>query len=134
MAILENIQHQPFEFKPSSENLEYGFIPNTNKETEKSFPQIFLLDGEPWHEVNQYAFARYYDQQKDLTTVNSEMTHLSRYANWLEETGLHWLHFPKRKGERCLFKYRGYLIEQRREGFLAPSTVSQAMTSVVAFY
>ena len=69
MAILENIQHQFFEFKPSSKNSEYGFIPNTNKEIEESFPQIFLSDGEPWHEVNQYAFARYYDQQKDLKTV-----------------------------------------------------------------
>jgi integrase len=134
MAILENIQHQFFEFKPSSKNSEYGFIPNTNKEIEESFPQIFLSDGEPWHEVNQYAFARYYDQQKDLKTVNREMTHLARYANWLEEEGLHWLHFPKRKYERCLFKFRGYLIKLRDEGLLAPSTTSQTMRNVVAFY
>ncbi len=134
MAILENIQHQPFEFKPTSKNSEYGFIPNTNKEVEKSFPQIFLSDGEPWHEVNQYAFDRYYDQQKNLKTVNREMTHLTHYANWLEEEDLHWLHFPKRKYERCLFKFRGYLIKLRDEGFLAPSTTSQTMRSVVAFY
>jgi integrase len=134
MAILENIQHQPFEFKPSSENLEYGFIPNTNRKIEKSFPQIFFSDGEPWHEVNRYAFSRYYDQQIDIKTVNREMTHLSRYANWLEEARLHWLHFPKKKYERCLFKFRGYLIWLRNEGFLAPSTTSQTMRNVVAFY
>ncbi len=134
MAILENIKHQPFELKPTSENSEYGFIPNTNKKKEKSFPQIFLSDGEPWHEVNQYAFARYYDQQKDLETVNNEMNHLSRYANWLEEADLHWLHFPKKKGERCLFKFRGHLIKLRDEGLLAPSTTSQAMRNVIAFY
>ncbi len=134
MAILENIQHQPFEFKLSSENLEYGFIPNTNRKIEKSFPQIFFSDGEPWYEVNRYAFSRYYDQQIDIKTVNREMTHLSRYANWLEEARLHWLHFPKKKYERCLFKFRGYLIWLRNEGFLAPSTTSQTMRNVVAFY
>lgn len=134
MAILENIKHQPFEFAPSSADSEYGFAPNTNRKTEAELPQIFLSDGKPWHEVNQYAFARYYDQQKDLKTVKREMTHLSRYANWLEEEGLHWLHFPKKRGERCLLKYRGHLIWLRREKLLASSTTSQAMRAVIAFY
>jgi integrase len=134
MAVLENINHQPMVLEPSSINSKHGFISNPNRKPVDSFPQIFFSDGEPWYEANRYAFYRHDDLQKDLKTVSREMTHLARYADWLEEKGLHWLHFPKKKGERCLFKFRGYLIDQRDKGYLAPSTATQTMTSLIAFY
>lgn len=134
MAVLENIDHQPMMFEPSAENELHRFIPSQNRRTVNSFPQIFFSDGEPWYEANRYAFFRHDDLQKDLKTVNREMMHLARYADWLEEVGLHWLHFPKKRGERCLFRFRGYLIDLREKGLLAPSTTSQNMNSLVAFY
>jgi integrase len=134
VAVLENINYQPMMFKPSSLEKEYEFVINLNRKSVDSFPQIFLSDGVPWSEANSYAFYRYEDLQKDIKTVNREMTHLARYANWLEHAGLHWLHFPQKKAERCLFRFRGFLIEQREKGFLAPSSISQNMNSVVAFY
>lgn len=134
MAVLENIFYQPMMFDSLAKEAEHGFIPNPNRKTTDSFPQIFWSNGEPWYEANRYAFYRYEDLQKDEKTVDREMTHLARYADWLESVGLHWLHFPKKKSERSLFKFRGHLIDLRDEGLLGPSTVSQTMNAVVAFY
>lgn len=135
MAVLENINHQPMEFESSScSSSHYGFKPNKNRKGVASFPHIFFSDGEPWSVANKYALYRYYDLSKDIKTVHREMSHLARYADWLEQTNLHWLHFPKKKSERCLFRFRGYLIELRDEGIVAPSTTTQVMNSVVAFY
>jgi integrase len=134
MAVLEKIYYQSMAYEPHSANVEYGFEPKLNRKPVELFPQIFLLDGEPWREANRYAFYRHLDLQKDKKTIHREMSHLTKYADWLEYTGLHWLHFPKRKAERCLFRFRGQLIERRDEGLLAPSTTSQVMNSVVAFY
>lgn len=134
MAVLENINHQPMLFDPCSVNSEYGFIPNLNRKSVNSFPQIFLSTGEPWCEANRYAFYRYYELKKDIKTIRREMSHLAKYIDWLEEVGLHWLHFPKKKSERCLFRFRGYLIKLRGDSLLAPSTTSQIMNSVVAYY
>jgi hypothetical protein len=134
MAVLESINHKPMVFEPSLVNSGCSFIPNPKRKSVDSFPQIFFSIGEPWHEANRYAFYRYYDLQKDIKTVHREMSHLARYANWLEEVGVHWLHFPKKKSERCLFRFRGHLIELRDDALLAPSTASQVMNSVIAYY
>lgn len=134
LATLENVNHQPMIFAPSLRNSVHDFIPDLSKKLVESFPQIYFSCGMPWHEANRYAFFRYYDLQKDIKTIRREMTHLAKYADWLEESSLHWLHFPKQKSERCLFRFRGLLIEQRNEGLLASSTTSQAMNAVVAFY
>lgn len=134
MAVLEYIEYQPMKFSSSSVDNDYGFILNPNRRSEDSFPQIFFSNGEPWDAANRYAFYRFDDVQKDLKTIQREMTHLAQYADWLEAYGLHWLHFPKKKAERCLFRYRGALIEQRENGLIAPSTTKQAMNSVIAFY
>lgn len=134
MAVLENINYQPMIFAPSSTGNEGGFLVDPQKKSVDSFPQIFFSDGEPWHEANRYAFHRADGCGKDIKTIHREMNHLARYASWLEASGSHWLHFPNMKAERCLFRYRGALIEQRDSGLIAPSTTSQAMNSVVAFY
>ncbi len=134
MAVLEYIHHQPMKFEPSSEDVKFGFIPDTRFKTVERFPQIFFSNGEPWKEANQYAFNRFYDSNKDLKTVTRELGHLSKYADWLEQNNLHWLHFPMKKRGRCLYRFRGYLIECRENTLLAPSTVTQIMSLVVKFY
>lgn len=134
MATLEKIDFQKMLFDPLESGNSFGFTQNKKGKGVAAFPHIFYSDGEPWQEANKYALYRYYDLSKDIKTVNREMFHLARYADWLEKSGLHWLHFPKKKSERCLFKFRGYLIEQRDEGLLASSTTSQVMNAVTAFY
>lgn len=134
MAVIENIHYTPMLFEPNNKKAEFGFIPDTTRKSVESFPQLFFSNGEPWREANQYAFYRYFDSGKDLKTVSNEMSMIQSYADWLEDQELHWLHFPKRKRERCLYKYRGYLIHLRDEKLIAPSTASLKMNAVIAFY
>lgn len=134
MAVIENINHTPLLFEPTDEKAEFGFITDTTRKPVKSFPQLFFSNGEPWREVNQYAFYRYFDLGKDLKTVANEMSMIQSYADWLEEQKLHWLHFPKKKRERCVYRYRGYLVHLRDEQLIAASTASLKMNAVIAFY
>jgi len=62
------------------------------------------------------------------------MKHLAAYASWLEETKLEWWHFPIRKQDRAVLRYRGDLIAQRNRGSLAPSTTRSRMAAVIQFY
>ncbi len=135
MAVLELRTHIPLRYSPhSSKADEYGFIPIKSLKPIKKFPYIYTSNGTPWHEANRYALSLFYDAQKDYKTVLSSMKHLTAYAHWLEENKLHWLHFPKRKRDRCLVKFRGYLIDSRNEGILAASTSSSRMNSIIRFY
>lgn len=134
MAVLEYINFQPMIFSPNSSENDYGLVIDQERSSFDSFPQIFFSGGEPWLEANRYALYRAGESGKNLKTIHREMNHLSKYADWLESNRLHWLHFPKKKEQRCLFRFRGALIEQRDNGLIAPSTTSQAMNSVVSFY
>ncbi|WP_176475891.1 tyrosine-type recombinase/integrase [Halomonas salipaludis] len=96
-------------------------------------PQIFHENGEPWVEANIYAIQRL-AAGKNIETVNALMNHLRDYAEFLEGVGVDWRHFPNKKKQRCLVRYRGHLIERRDEGGLSPSTTSARMSAVVAFY
>ncbi|WP_198030609.1 tyrosine-type recombinase/integrase [Alcanivorax jadensis] len=96
-------------------------------------PQIFRMDGEPWIEANVYAVQRL-EAGKNIETVNALMNHLRDYAEFLEVENLDWRHFPQKKRQRCLVRYRGNLIERRDDGCLSPSTATARMSSVVAFY
>ncbi|MDG2517812.1 tyrosine-type recombinase/integrase [Lysobacter soli] len=69
-----------------------------------------------------------------LRTAAARATSLLAYARWLENTGTDWRYFPPRKDERCLVRYRGFLVSQRDDGTLAASTATQRMRTVVHFY
>lgn len=97
-------------------------------------PQLFWEDGSPWREANLWAQERATSTDVSLKTVQSNITALQSYANWLEETGTKWWDFPLKKSDRCLVRYRGALIRARNEGKVAPSTASQRMAALVRFY
>lgn len=71
---------------------------------------------------------------QDTSTAKPLMKHLAAYASWLESEELDWRHFPIRKSDRAIVKFRGYLIEQRDQGIIAPSTTSARMAAVIRFY
>jgi integrase len=62
------------------------------------------------------------------------MAHLHKYAEWLEEEQLDWRHFPMRKSDRVLVRFRGALIAARKAGHLSPSTATARMRAVTKFY
>jgi integrase len=100
----------------------------------KGMPQIFWSDGSPWREANLWLLERSLLRDVDSKTVASNATALHGYAMWLESSGVGWWDFPQLRKERCLVRYRGALIEAREAGDLAPSTTSQRMRVVIAFY
>ncbi|MCG5078591.1 tyrosine-type recombinase/integrase, partial [Paraburkholderia tagetis] len=90
--------------------------------------------GRGWDEANLWALERAAPRNVDIETVKATMKHLGRYAKFLEATGLDWRHFPVRKEEQVLRKFRKHLIEKRDDGILASSTASNCMSTVIQFY
>ncbi len=101
--------------------------------TQPSIPHIFFSDGEPWREANAWMLERS-ESSVERKTLISNANHLKAYASWLENNDLDWRHFPRRKGHRCLFRFRGHLVRARDAAELKPSTVTARMASVVHFY
>jgi len=129
MAVLEIVNHKQMSLNPNGE------WKALNDSRSNAIPQIFFNDGEPWLAANKYAFYMLNSiSGNDPKTITSKMNHLKAYASWLEENQIDWRHFPKKQKDRCLFKYRGDLIEARDSGELAPSTVTTRMGAVIQFY
>ncbi|MGR7271275.1 hypothetical protein ACU615_21500 [Klebsiella aerogenes] len=107
----------------------------SKKERELIMPHVFFKDGEPWIEANNYALTNIQNMVwGSIKTAMSNMNHLKAYASWLEENNTHWQYFPIIEKERCIHRFRGYLIEQRDSGKLAPSTAKHRMLAVLNFY
>ncbi|MGR6798350.1 tyrosine-type recombinase/integrase [Sphaerotilus sulfidivorans] len=101
----------------------------------RGLPQIFWADGSSWRAVNLWAHSRATNGLTDIKTVRSNLSHLHKYAQWLEGEQLDWRHFPMLERDRVLIRWRKHLIEQRdRLGLLAPSTASHRMNATIAFY
>ncbi|NHC05099.1 site-specific integrase [Acinetobacter sp. 187] len=135
MAILEKVSITPMVLNFSKKMKEINWVEDKNGYYISKIPQIFFDNGEPWLAANAYAVNKLESVKgNNLKTIHSNMNHLKAYACWLEENNLDWRHFPNKKYDRCLFRYRGYLIEQRQVGLLSPSTVSARMSAIILFY
>lgn len=78
-----------------------------NKPVIYKIPHIFFDDGEPWVAANEFAIGKLQDTKgNDLKTIVSNMNHLKAYASWLEQENIDWRHFPTKKKDRCLFRFR----------------------------
>lgn len=132
MATLEMISYQQMRASVRQGTLEWqGRVPSS---LAVNLPQICWADGTPWREANLWAKENCDSQKIHLKTIISTLGHLHAYAKWLEAEGLHWFHFPAREADRCLVRFRGYLISLIDQGSLAPSTAQQRMGRVVNFY
>jgi len=67
-------------------------------------------------------------------TVFSLADSLLPYLRWLESNSVDWRDFPVRRRDRCVFRYKANLIDQRDSGVIASSTASARMRVVIAFY
>lgn len=97
-------------------------------------PQIFWEDGRGWPEANVWALERAAGAKIDIETVKRTMKHLLRYANFLELNRVDWRHFPLRREEQVLRRFRKHLIDERQSGGLQGSTTTNCMASVIQFY
>jgi len=132
MARLEYIRYVPHRGDVVDGCLEWALV-KSGKIIE-DLPQLIWRNSTPWREANLWALERATTRGVSIKTVQSNLTAIHAYANWLEEAETNWWDFPSRKAERCLVRYRSALIDARDKGEIAPSTASQRMASVVQFY
>jgi hypothetical protein len=132
MARLETIRYVPHRCRIQDRSVTWSQLQNAR--TIEGLPQIFWESQQPWREANLWALDRATSIDVDLATVQSSMSCLLAYARWLEHTNTAWWHFPLRKADRCLYRFRKHLIDLRDDGKVAPSSASARMSSVVRFY
>ena len=143
MARLESINYVPQRAVVSEREVSWVSTPYSKPIS--GLPQIFWKNGTPWIEANHWALYKVQSMSVKINTVQSLMAHLHKYASWLEveeeknKIGnkvqqTDWRHFPMRKSDRILVRYRGALIAKRDEGDLKPSTASARMRAVIQFY
>lgn len=134
MASLEQIHYFPHRIIVAED----GTVrrePDHSLRSIKGLPQIYWADGSSWRAANLWAFERTTNGLTDIKTVRSNLSHLHKYAQWLEAENLDWQHFPMLERDRVLIRWRRHLIEQRdRLGLLAPSTATQRMNATIHFY
>lgn len=134
MASLELINYAPHCYTVAS-NGAITWERDTASCPIKYLPQLFWADGTPWQEANLWAFERATSGKTDLKTVQSNLRHLHKYAEWLEAEGLDWRHFPMLERDRVLIRWRKNLMETRdKYGLLSPATASQRMNATIHFY
>jgi len=132
MAVLETVNFQSMILDRSDG---WNWNPEPSSQSYSQIPQIFFNDGEPWRAANRYAVSKLQAVSgNNIKTVVSNMRHLKGYAEWLEDNNVDWRDFPKKIKDRCLFRFRGFLIRQRDEGILKPSYVTARMNAVIHFY
>lgn len=135
MATLEFIEYVPQRHVLSATgDLDWVVVPTQRKIP--SLPMIFWGDGSPWNEANHWAHERATCGYVKLKTVQDQMRHLHKFADWLEqEDAPDWRHFPMNRAARVLVRWRGYLINCRDAlGILAPSTTTARMNACINFY
>ncbi|MDR6392612.1 tyrosine-type recombinase/integrase [Paraburkholderia phenoliruptrix] len=133
MARLDYIRYDFYDAS-LAENGELVWAKQTDKAPIKRLPQIYWENHSGWDEVNAWALDRAASGTLDDETIKRTMKHLCRYADFTETEQLDWRHFPVRREQQVLRKFRKHLIEQRDEGALASSTVSNCMSTVIQFY
>lgn len=134
MASLELIHYIPHRAIVDTAGL-VTWRPDTACRSVKNLPQLFWRDGTPWLEANLWAHYRATTGKTDIKTVQSNLRHLHKYAQWLEDTDLDWRHFPMLERDRVLIRWRKHLMEMRdKYGLLAPSTASHRMNATILFY
>lgn len=129
MAHLEYIS-----FRPHRSHIEDGGViwRSDAHHDLNGLPSICWEDGEPWREANLWF--RKDVHEFDIDTVRTRARAIYAYAKWLEQTNSKWWGFPIKEEDRCLVRYRGFLIKNRDAGRLAPSLATARMRVVVRFY
>lgn len=132
MARLEFIFYHAYQAHlDETAELAWNLFPNKNI---NNLPQIFWDDGASWTAANLWALERSHDHRVDAETVKRTMKHLRTYAGFLDECATDWRHFPVKKDEQPLRKFRKHLIDRVGAGTLGISTAKNCMAAVIQFY
>lgn len=133
MARLEIVDFRPWTCAVGSEGSSVWCVDMARRST-PALPQLYWDSGAGWAEANLWALERATQDRANPATVLSAMRHLKAYADFLEHSMLDWRHFPIRRDERVLDRFRGSLVAAVNAGQIALSTASVRMNTVVRFY
>lgn len=132
MARLITIQYTPHnEIIDEQGGIEW--IPSPIRKTIHDLPQLVWESGMPVAEANLWAINRA-ESRVSLKTIHSNLSKLLPYVRFLEEEDIGIYHFPVRKADRNLIRYRGKLIDARNEGEISASEASYRMRTAINFY
>jgi integrase len=132
MARLESVKFSPHYAQTEFNSVKWTSV--ISAPPIDGFPIVFWHDDTPWKEANLWLMEETTTRKISLSTTVSRAASLLSYAKWLEKQEVSWLEFPVRARDRCLVRYRGYLIKARDDGHLAPSTATQRMQVTIRFY
>ncbi|MCQ4284810.1 site-specific integrase [Stutzerimonas stutzeri] len=132
MARLESVTYVPHRSEVIDASIKW--LPTQLGSTIQDLPQVFWSTGIPWREANLWLMFQATSKNVDIRTVHNKAFCLHAYAQWLEQTKTNWWDFPWRESDRCLFRFRKFLIHSRNSSTIAPSTASQRIRVAVQFY
>ena len=133
MARLEYIYYEFFDVPPDAHD-EPAWVKLENKKPIEGLPQIYWANGEGWYEANTWALSRLASNELDAETVKRNMKHIFRLAEFTEEVGIDWRHFPTRIEDQVLRRFRKHLVAAVDSGELESSTASNCMSTSIQFY
>lgn len=133
MARLEFIKYSPWREGVDEDGL-LTMVPDSMARHFSRLPQIYWSNGEAWSEVNHFLLDKASTVGIKLATPISLAKHLKAYADFLEREKLDWRHFPIRRDDRAIIRFRGAVVEQRDSGAIGASTASKRMPALIQFY
>lgn len=105
--------------------------------TLKGAPVIYGRDQVMWEEAAAYLASRLrlvWSRELDIRTVESDAKHLRAYLEYCEFHSLSAMEFGARRQDKPTYRFRGFVIDQKRRRVIAPSTASARMNAVKQFF
>lgn len=120
-------------FRPSAGSIVYSLTAPTY--SYNLMPVVLDGDGAPWIDANLYLLARIEGVlMPSMTTYHGIADDLAAFYRFLEEDGVDYKAFPRRRLLRPTYRYRAYLQQRIMAGEIAPTTARRRMASVIGFY
>lgn len=98
-------------------------------------PVVLDGTGAPWADANLYLLARIEGVlSPSMTTYHGIADDLSAFYRFLQEDGVDYKGFPRRRLLRPTYRYRAYLQQRIMAGEIAPTTARRRISTVIGFY
>lgn len=99
------------------------------------FPLVMDSVNIPWAEANIFLLTKIKNSLKVVMSSYSSLANdLVAYRQFLDESQINWLDFPKNKLNRPTYRYRSYLKTLIDADEIAPATARRRMGTIIAFY
>lgn len=99
------------------------------------YPVVIDSENVPWAEANIFLLSKIKNSLKVvMSTYVSLASDLVAYRQFLDESQINWMDFPKNKLNRPTYRYRSYLKMLIEAEEVTVTTARRRMGSIIAFY